>query len=111
MLVCECVLKRKKRGAGMALVLSDCESMNKKLISLFQGTLAATSETVPSQRSRGGAAECVCVCLSSQWDVSRASLTVIFTMNRYSCTDVESVHIHAHTHSGRNKSSLICFAH
>lgn len=61
MLVCECVLKRKKRGAGMALVLSDCESMNKKLISLFQGTLAATSETVPSQRSRGGAAECVCV--------------------------------------------------
>lgn len=89
--------------------MSDSESMNKKLISLFQGTLAATSETVPSQRKRGGAAECVR--LAPQWDVSRASLTLIFTMNRYSSTDGESVHIHAHAHSGRNKSSLICFAH
>lgn len=107
-----CVKEEEKGGGGwggVALVLSDCESMNKKLISLFQGTLAATSETVPSQRNRGGAAECVR--LSPQWDVSRASLTVIFTMNRYSSTDVQSVHIHAHAHSGRNKSSLICFAH
>lgn len=82
----------------MALVLSDSESMNKKLISLFQGTLAAASETVPSQRNQS-------VRLSSQWDVSRASPTLIFTGERYSSTDVESVHIHAHTHSSPSASN------
>lgn len=79
-----CVLKKKVCGGGVCggvpLVLSDSERMNKKLISLFQGTLAAMSETVPSQRSCGSAVECVR--LSSQWDVFRAYLTVIFTMNR-----------------------------
>lgn len=91
-----CALKMKKRGEcgggvgggwGVALVLSDSERMNKKLISLFQGTLAVMSETVPSQRNCASAVECVCVCLSSQWDVFRAYLTVIFTMNRYASTN------------------------
>lgn len=82
-----CVLKMKKNvgGGGVPLVLSDSERMNKKLISLFQGTLAAMSETVPSQRSCGSAVECVR--LSSQWDVFGAYLTVI-TMNRYSSTEL-----------------------
>lgn len=77
--MCVCV-KEKSGGWGVPLVLSDSERMNKKLISLFQGTLAAMSETVPSQRNCGSAVECVR--LSSQWDVFRAYLTVIFTMNR-----------------------------
>lgn len=81
------MLKMKKvGGGGVPLVLSDSERMNKKLISLFQGTLAVMSETVPSQRNCGSAVECVH--LSSQWDVFRAYLTVIFTMNRYGSKDV-----------------------
>lgn len=40
--MCVCVLKMKKVGGGVPLVLSDSERMNKKLISLFQGTLAAS---------------------------------------------------------------------
>lgn len=77
-----------ERGWGVALVLSDSERMNKKLISLFQGSRAAVSETVPSQRNCGSAAECVR--LSSQWDFFSAYLTVIFTMNRYGSADVNS---------------------
>lgn len=66
----------------MLLVLSDSKRMNKKLISLFQGTLAAMSDACPVSEELW---ECSGVCASVF--TMGCFQTVIFTMNRYSSTD------------------------